>query len=93
MTGAQANRVGIPSAAGAVTRNGGPWIHDVTERRDRPLDRDVLTALATYEAKLGHWPAASGWAQKLVDLRPEDAEARALLAQLDRLGGRVRRRP
>jgi Flp pilus assembly protein TadD len=56
-------------------------------QRARPADRDVLTALASFEAKLGHWSTASGWAQKLVDLRPADAEARALLAQINRQAG------
>jgi len=59
-------------------------------QRARPADRDVLAALAAFEAKLGHWAAASAWAQKLVDLRPEDAEARALLARIDREGGAAR---
>jgi len=52
-------------------------------QRARPADRDVLIALATFEAKLGHPFAARAWAQKLVDLRPEDPEARALLARID----------
>jgi Flp pilus assembly protein TadD len=59
--------------------------------RARQADRDVLTALVTYEAKLGHWTVATAWAQKLVDLRPDDADARTLLAQIDR--GRTRRQP
>jgi tetratricopeptide (TPR) repeat protein len=62
-------------------------------QRARPADRDVLTALASYEAKLGHWPAARTWAQQLVDLRPEDGEAKALLARIDRESGRMPRRP
>ena len=37
-----------------------------------------------FEAKRGERSAAIGWAQKLVALRPEDAEARALLAQVAR---------
>jgi Flp pilus assembly protein TadD len=61
-------------------------------QRARPADRDVLTALATYEAKRGEWSAAIGWAQKLVNLRPEDAEARALLAQINAGAARGRKR-
>ncbi len=55
-----------------------PTVH----RRARPTVT-CWSALASYEAKRGQWSAAIGWAQKLVDLRPEDAEARALLAQID----------
>jgi len=54
-------------------------------QRARPADRDVLTALAMFEAKRGERSAAIGWARQLVALRPEDPEARALLAQV---GGR-----
>jgi Flp pilus assembly protein TadD len=43
----------------------------------------VLTALATLEAKRGEFGAAARWAQRLVDLRPEDKEARALLGQIN----------
>jgi Flp pilus assembly protein TadD len=45
-------------------------------------------ALASYEAKRGRRSEAIGWAQQLVALRPEDAEARALLAQMQGRGGR-----
>jgi tetratricopeptide (TPR) repeat protein len=60
-------------------------------QRARPADRDVLVALAAFEAKLGHPLAARAWAQKLVDLRPEDAEARALLAQVSGQAAPTRR--
>jgi Flp pilus assembly protein TadD len=46
-------------------------------QRARPGDRNVLTALAAYEEKRGDWSAAIGWAQKLLDVRPDDPEAKA----------------
>jgi len=51
-------------------------------QRAHPGDSDVLVALATYEQKLGNWTNAIGWAEKLVQQRPDDREARALLDQL-----------
>jgi tetratricopeptide (TPR) repeat protein len=62
-------------------------------QRARPADRDVLNALAVFEMKLGRWGAAVGWAEKLVALRPEDAEARALLDRLTKRPGAIRRAP
>jgi predicted CXXCH cytochrome family protein len=49
-----------------------------------PASRDVLVALAQYEAEAGHREAAVGWARRLVALSPEDPEARRLLERLER---------
>lgn len=50
--------------------------------RARPADADVLSALVAFEEKQGHRRAAFGWAEKLVALRPADADARAMAARL-----------
>lgn len=47
-----------------------------------PYDRDLLSALATYSRDRGETEAAIGYAERLVEMTPEDAGARALLAQL-----------
>ncbi len=49
-----------------------------------PGDVDLVAALATMNRDRGDRDAARGWAQKLVDLAPQDPQARALL---DSLGG------
>ena len=51
-------------------------------QRARSGDREVLSALAAYEEKRGDWSAAIGWAQKLLDVRPDDPEARAAFDSL-----------
>ena len=49
-----------------------------------PGDRDLLVALATFSREKGDRPSAAGWARKLVDLDPDDPQARRLLAELER---------
>jgi Flp pilus assembly protein TadD len=51
-------------------------------------NRDILLALASISAKSGDLPAASAYARKLLDLDPEDAEARRLVDQLAALEGK-----
>ena len=60
--------------------------------RLRPADREVLVALATYEAKRGSRSAAIGWAQKLVDLRPEDRRGAGAAGAVAGTAGGGRRR-
>ncbi len=55
--------------------------------RAHPYDADLLAALATYNRDLGRTEAAIRYAERLVEVIPEDGEARALLAQV----GGVRR--
>ncbi|MGO8738890.1 tetratricopeptide repeat protein [Rhodoblastus sp.] len=45
-------------------------------------DRDLLSALASYEAQTGDFAAALGHAQKLMTLEPDDAELRKFADQL-----------
>jgi len=45
-------------------------------------DSDVLSALALYHRDAGHIPSAIVYAEKLVRIRPEDANARLLLQKL-----------
>jgi tetratricopeptide (TPR) repeat protein len=47
-----------------------------------PADADTVAALAMFERNRGNLREASAWAEKLVALRPDDAEARELLNQL-----------
>lgn len=47
-----------------------------------PANREVLEALASFSAKAGDRRAAIGYAEKLVALAPESADARALLESL-----------
>ncbi len=51
-------------------------------------NREILVALASISAKVGDLPAASTYAQKLLDLDPEDPEARSLRDQLAALQGK-----
>jgi tetratricopeptide (TPR) repeat protein len=53
-----------------------------TARKRHPDDADILFALATLERDRGNLPAARRHAGQLVDVRPEDAQARALLEML-----------
>ncbi len=48
----------------------------------RPAARDLIAALIDYEAEGGDFPAAIGWARKLVALTG-DPQARALLSRLE----------
>jgi tetratricopeptide (TPR) repeat protein len=50
--------------------------------RRRPADRQVLAGLISFERDKGDLSAAAGYARQLVQLTPDDPEARALLAQL-----------
>jgi tetratricopeptide (TPR) repeat protein len=56
-----------------------------------PADRDILVALATYEQKQAHWSEAIGWADKLVRVFPDDAQAQTLLRQLRQQAAAARR--
>jgi tetratricopeptide (TPR) repeat protein len=49
-----------------------------------PGAREILVALTEYEAQAGHRDAALGWAHKLVELLPDDPEARRLVRELER---------
>jgi tetratricopeptide (TPR) repeat protein len=48
----------------------------------RPADRQVLEALIAFERDRGNLPAAITYAQHLIQLVPDDPNAKALLAQL-----------
>jgi Flp pilus assembly protein TadD len=48
-----------------------------------PGERSILFALATMQRDRGNTRAALGYAQRMVDLAPDDAEARALLTSLE----------
>ena len=48
-----------------------------------PYDREILYALAAFEAKRGRSRAAAGYARRLVEVSPGDPGARQLLEQLD----------
>lgn len=52
--------------------------------RQRPADREVLNGLITFERDKGNLPAAISYAEQLVQLTPNDPEAQATLAQLQR---------
>ena len=52
-------------------------------QRNEPWNRDVLEALVTFTAEARGAAIAIPWARRLVDLDPEDAEARARLLQLE----------
>jgi Flp pilus assembly protein TadD len=47
-----------------------------------PGNREILYALASFNAKAGDRAAAIGWARKLLELDPQDSEARKLLEGL-----------
>jgi predicted CXXCH cytochrome family protein len=49
-----------------------------------PADRDILAALVEYHRQAGDRQGAIGWARKLVELSPGDAQARRLLESLQR---------
>jgi tetratricopeptide (TPR) repeat protein len=48
----------------------------------RPSHVDTIAALAAFERDRGNLRAATGWAEKLVALRPDDPGAKELLSQL-----------
>ena len=55
--------------------------------RQRPADRDTLTALATYLGERGDVKRALAYAEKLAALDPTDAAARTLVETLRRRAG------
>ena len=55
--------------------------------RQRPADRDTLTALATYLGERGDVKRALAYAEKLAALDPADAAARTLVETLRRRAG------
>ncbi|HWJ19684.1 MAG TPA: tetratricopeptide repeat protein, partial [Geobacterales bacterium] len=48
----------------------------------RPADRQVLMGLISFERDKGNLPSAITYAQQLVQLVPDDPNAKAILAQL-----------
>jgi Flp pilus assembly protein TadD len=48
-----------------------------------PADREIVVALAEYHRAAGDRKAAIAWARKLVEMSPEDAQARRLLQALE----------
>jgi tetratricopeptide (TPR) repeat protein/formate-dependent nitrite reductase cytochrome c552 subunit len=56
--------------------------------RRNPVDRDVLIALAQYQAGLGRREEALAHARKLAELAPDDQGLRQLLAQIEQSGAR-----
>jgi tetratricopeptide (TPR) repeat protein len=48
-----------------------------------PADREIVVALAEYHRQAGDRKAAIAWASKLVEMSPEDAQARRLLQTLE----------
>jgi Flp pilus assembly protein TadD len=48
----------------------------------RPADRQVLVGLITFERDKGNFSSAVSYAEQLVQLTPDDPNARAILAQL-----------
>jgi Flp pilus assembly protein TadD len=60
-------------------------------QKQNPADRDLLVALASFEQARGNWSEAIGWAEKLVGVRPDDQEARAMVAQFKQQAAAARR--
>jgi len=56
--------------------------------RRNPVDRDVLVALAQYQAALGSRPEALTHARRLVELAPQDPGLRQLLGRIEQSGAR-----
>jgi tetratricopeptide (TPR) repeat protein len=56
-----------------------------------PADRDILQALASFSLQTADLPAARRWAERLVEVAPDDAGARQQLEQISRM--RVLQRP
>jgi Flp pilus assembly protein TadD len=56
--------------------------------RRNPVDRDVLIALAQYQAGLGRREDALAHARRLVELAPEDPGLRQLLGRIEQSGAR-----
>ncbi|MGH7478682.1 MAG: tetratricopeptide repeat protein [Candidatus Methylomirabilales bacterium] len=48
-----------------------------------PSDREIVVALVEYESQAGNRRAAIAWARKLVEMSPEEPEARRLLQALE----------
>jgi Flp pilus assembly protein TadD len=53
----------------------------------RPADRDILMALITFQRDRGDFVSAIAYARQLVELRPQDPQARSLLDDLLKHGG------
>ena len=49
-----------------------------------PADAQLLLALATLHRDAGRWDQARTYARRLLDLRPDDPDARALAQQIER---------
>ena len=59
-------------------------VNTLERAHDRhPEDRDVLAALATMNRSRGDVAHALQWARALVDVAPDDAGARRMLAQME----------
>ncbi len=71
------NSTGHPDGAIAVLQQA---------HQKRPADRQVLTGLIAFERDKGNLPVAITYAQQLLQLAPDDPDARALLAQLQGQG-------
>jgi len=67
------NSTGQPDQAIAVLQQ---------SHQRRPADRRVLEGLVAFERDKGDLPAAIDYAKQLVQLTPNDPEAKAMLAQL-----------
>jgi len=67
------NSTGRPDQAIAVLRQA---------HQRRPADRQVLEALISFERDKGDLPSAIAYAKQLVELMPDDPNAKAMLAQL-----------
>ncbi len=71
------NSTGHPDGAIAVLQQ--------THQR-RPADLQVLNGLIAFERDKGNFPAAITYAEQLVQLAPDDANAKSILAELQRRG-------
>ncbi|CAJ0852118.1 hypothetical protein AMST5_00517 [freshwater sediment metagenome] len=56
-----------------------------------PFDRDILSALASYDMEAGDIAAAADHAERLSQLEPEDAETRQFIAAIRAMAARGRR--
>ncbi len=52
-------------------------------QREHPADREILSALATYNEREGHLDAAARWAGLLLDDWPDDARWRSFLERIE----------
>ncbi|WP_457797980.1 tetratricopeptide repeat protein [Methylocystis sp. S23] len=58
---------------------------------DHPFDRDILAALASYEAEAGEYAAALPHAERLAELEPEDRSIQGMVAAIKAMIGREAR--